>query len=261
MFPKNFTGYIIPFLMITSCSTPTQKFLDTTKKNDVPDKLNEIIQKTGKLSEEDINVTVYKNVISAVVGINTTSVERNFFSFVPVKGTGSGVIINKNGYILTNYHVVENASKLDVTLSDKSSWEATAISGDKDKDVAVIKISAPTEKYSVVSLGNSDNIIIGQKVLAIGNPYGLSGTLTTGIVSSLNRTLPAEDGTILKNIIQTDAAINPGNSGGPLLNSEGEVIGINTAIFSPNGGSVGIGFAVPINEIKNVLMSLESKIK
>ncbi len=252
---------LIIILLLSACTSPNQKLVDSTKKNEVPGKLDDIIQKTGKLSDEDINITVYNTVSSSVVGINTTSIARTFFSFVPVKGTGSGVIINKNGYILTNYHVVENARKLEIFLSDKSSWEATAIGGDKDKDVAIIKISAPTQKYSVASLGNSDEITIGQKVLAIGNPYGLPGTLTTGIISSLNRTLPAEDGTILKNIIQTDAAINPGNSGGPLLNSKGEVIGINTAIFSPNGGSVGIGFAVPINEIKNVLKSLESKIK
>jgi S1-C subfamily serine protease len=258
---KVISGFSISVLiMISSCATPSQKIIDAPKVNEVPAELNKIIASTGQLSDEDINITVYKSVISSVVGINTTSVARDFFSFRPVQGTGSGVLISKNGYILTNYHVVSNANKLEVTLADKSSWIAKTIGGSKEKDVAVIKIDAPSSKYTIASLGDSNGITIGQKVLAIGSPYGLSGTLTTGIISSLNRTLPAEDGTVLKDIIQTDAAINPGNSGGPLLNSKGEIIGINTAIFSPNGGSVGIGFAVPINNVKDVLNEIQAKL-
>lgn len=247
-------------MTLASCSTPTQKLVGETTVSQVPTKLNSILQTTGQVTDEDINVTVYKSAISSVVGITTTSNSRSYFNFNAVKGTGSGVIINKDGYILTNYHVINGAKKVEVLLSDKSSWTATVIGGDKDKDVAVIKISAPGANFTVANLGNSDNINVGQKVLAIGSPFGLDGTLTTGIISSLNRTLPAEDGTVLKDIIQTDAAINPGNSGGPLLNATGEVIGVNTAIFSPNGANVGIGFAVPINKIKEVLKALEAKI-
>lgn len=247
-------------ITLASCSTPTQKLTGETTISQVPTRLNSILQTTGQVTDEDINVTVYKSTISSVVAITTTSTSRSYFNFNAVKGTGSGVIINKDGYILTNYHVINGAKKVEVALSDKSSWTATVIGGDRDKDVAVIKINAPGANFTVASLGNSDNINVGQKVLAIGSPFGLDGTLTTGIISSLNRTLPAEDGTVLKDIIQTDAAINPGNSGGPLLNATGEVIGVNTAIFSPNGANVGIGFAVPINKIKEVLKTLEAKI-
>ncbi|MBC7473146.1 MAG: trypsin-like peptidase domain-containing protein [Candidatus Sericytochromatia bacterium] len=257
---KFLLSMLLTSLFVVSCSTPNQKIIDTTTNNDVPTKLNSIIQKEGQLSEENINITVYKSVYPSVVGINTTSITRDYFSFNEIKGTGSGVIISKNGYILTNYHVVDNAKTLEVTLSDKSVWPAKQVGGDKDKDVAVIKIEAPAALLTAANLGNSDSVAVGEKVLAIGSPYGLFGTLTTGIISSLNRNLPAEDGTVLKDIIQTDAAINPGNSGGPLINSKGEIIGINTAIFSPNGGSVGIGFAIPINKVKETLKNIQASL-
>jgi S1-C subfamily serine protease len=154
---------------------------------------------------------------------------------------------------------VSNAQKLEVTLADGSKWPAKVIGTDPDDDLAVIRIDAPKEKLKVISMGDSKDLKIGQKVLAIGNPFGLARTLTTGIVSSLGRTIRSESGTLMEDIVQTDAAINPGNSGGPLLNSEGEIIGINSAIITPSGGSVGIGFAIPVNTAKRVIPELIAK--
>jgi putative serine protease PepD len=182
-----------------------------------------------------------------------------FFNAFPTQGSGSGSIIDTKGQILTNHHVVANAQKLEVTLADGSKWPAKLIGSDPDSDLAVIKIDAPKEKLKVIPMGDSKNLKIGQKVLAIGNPFGLQRTLTTGIVSSLGRTIRSESGTLMEDIIQTDAAINPGNSGGPLLNSEGEIIGINSAIISPSGGSVGIGFAIPVNTARKVVPQLIAK--
>jgi putative serine protease PepD len=155
--------------------------------------------------------------------------------------------------------VVANAQRLEVTLANESKWPAKLIGSDPDSDLAVIKIDAPREKLRVISMGDSKNLRIGQKVLAIGNPFGFQRTLTTGVISSLGRTIRSDSGTLMEDIIQTDAAINPGNSGGPLLNSEGEIIGINTAILSPSGGSVGIGFAIPVNAAKKIVPELMAK--
>jgi len=182
-----------------------------------------------------------------------------FFNAFPTQGSGSGSIIDMKGHILTNYHVVEDAQKLEVTLADESKWPAKLVGSDANNDLAIIKIDAPKEKLKVVPMGDSKGLRIGQKVLAIGNPFGLQRTLTTGIISSLGRTIRSEEGTLMEDIIQTDAAINPGNSGGPLLNSEGEIIGINSAIISPSGGSVGIGFAIPANIAKRVIPELIAK--
>jgi S1-C subfamily serine protease len=198
--------------------------------------------------DEEINIRVYRATSPAVVNITTTAVAYDFFlNPVPKEGTGSGAIIDPSGYILTNFHVIDGARRLEVTLADASKWPARPVGADPGNDLAVIKIEAPTEKLSVIPLGDSSKLIVGQKVLVIGNPFGFERTLTVGIVSSLGRSIRAENGRLIRGIIQTDAAINPGNSGGPLLNANGEVIGVSTAIFSPSGGSVGVGFAVPIN--------------
>jgi putative serine protease PepD len=148
---------------------------------------------------------------------------------------------------------------LEVTLADGSKWPAKLVGSDPDSDLAVIKVDAPKERLKIIPMGDSKNLKIGQKVLAIGNPFGLQRTLTTGIISSLGRTIRSESGMLMEDIIQTDAAINPGNSGGPLLNSDGEIIGINSAIISPSGGSVGIGFAIPVNTAKRIIPELISK--
>jgi putative serine protease PepD len=182
-----------------------------------------------------------------------------FFNAIPAQGTGSGSIIDNLGHIMTNHHVVADAQKLEVTLADGSKWPAKLAGSDPDNDLAVIKIDAPREKLKIIPMGDSKKLRIGQKVLAIGNPFGLQRTLTTGIISSLGRTIRSDVGTLIEDVIQTDAAINPGNSGGPLLNSDGEIIGINSAILSPTGGNVGIGFAIPVNTAKRVVPELISK--
>lgn len=208
-------------------------------------------------ADERNNIAVYERVSPGVVNINTTSfVEDFFFGVYPQQGSGSGSIIDTKGHILTNYHVIEGAGRLDVTLADNTSYPATVVGADPDNDLAVIRIQAPPERLRVVPLGTSRNLRVGQKVLAIGNPFGLNQTLTSGIISALGRPLRSENGRTIENVIQTDASINPGNSGGPLLNSAGEMIGINTAIYSPRGGSVGIGFAVPVDVAKQIIPDL-----
>ena len=210
--------------------------------------------------EEKSNIAIYEKATDGVVNITSTAIQMDFFlNAFPTQGSGSGSIIDTKGHILTNHHVVANAQKLEVTLADESKWPAKLIGSDPDSDLAVIKIDAPREKLRVIPMGDSKNLKIGQKVLAIGNPFGLERTLTTGIISSLGRTIRSEAGTLMEDIVQTDAAINPGNSGGPLLNSEGEIIGINSAIVSPSGGSVGIGFAIPVNTAKRVIPELIAK--
>jgi S1-C subfamily serine protease len=210
--------------------------------------------------EERNNIAVYEKVADGVVNVTSTAVQMDFFfNAFPTQGSGSGSIIDVKGHILTNHHVVADAQKLEVTLADGSKWPAKLVGSDPDNDLAVIKIEAPKEKLKVITMGDSKNLRIGQKVLAIGNPFGLQRTLTTGIISSLGRTIRSDVGTLMEDIIQTDAAINPGNSGGPLLNSDGEIIGINSAILSPSGGNVGIGFAVPVNLGRRVVPELISK--
>jgi S1-C subfamily serine protease len=210
--------------------------------------------------EERNNIAVYEKVADGVVNVTNTAVQMDFFfNAFPTQGSGSGSIIDTRGHILTNHHVAANAQKLEVTLADESKWPAKLVGSDPDNDLAVIKVDAPKEKLKIIPMGDSRLLKIGQKALAIGNPFGLQRTLTTGIISSLGRTIRSESGTLMDEIIQTDAAINPGNSGGPLLNSEGEIIGINSAIISPSGGSVGIGFAIPVNTAKRVIPELIAK--
>jgi S1-C subfamily serine protease len=228
------------------------------------------IESTGKLwtepetartagydHEEQNNIDIYKMANQATV--NVTSIvyrEGWFFQLYPEEGQGSGFLIDAEGHILTNRHVVRGTAQLTVTLADKKTYRAKVLGTDQRNDLALIKIDA-SRKLPFLKLGNSDSLIVGQKVLAIGNPFGLNGTLTTGIVSSLGRTLEAEQGRPLEDMIQTDAAINPGNSGGPLLDSHGSVIGINTAIYGQ--GNMGIGFAMPVNRAKAMLDEYHTK--
>ena len=205
--------------------------------------------------DEQNNIEVYKAGREATVNITSVVYRQNmFFQVYPEQGTGSGFIIKPTGEILTNNHVVNGARELTVTLADKKIYTATVLAKDARVDLALIKIDAPG-KLPSLTLGNSDALVVGQKVLAIGNPFGFEGTLTTGVVSSLNRSIQTEQDRKLEGMIQTDAAINPGNSGGPLLDSHGNVIGINTAIFSQT--NVGIGFATPISKAKAMLMEIE----
>lgn len=205
-------------------------------------------------SEEQNNISVYKKNISSVVNITSRAVAFDFFNgLVPQEGQGSGFIIDKEGHILTNYHVIAGARQVDVTLHNRKKLRATLVGTDSSHDLAIIQIKEPN--LTPMVLGDSRNLQVGQKVYAIGNPFGLSGTLTRGIVSSI-RSVQEPDGMTIDEAIQTDAAINPGNSGGPLLNWHGEVIGINTMIASNVGQSAGIGFAIPINTAKAVLNDL-----
>jgi S1-C subfamily serine protease len=205
-------------------------------------------------SEEQNNITVYRKNIGSVVNITSKAVTFDFFyGLVPEEGQGSGFIIDKEGHILTNYHVIEKASQIKVTLHNRKTYTATIVGIDRSHDLAVIQIKAPD--LTPMVLGNSGSLQVGQKVYAIGNPFGLSGTLTRGIVSSI-RQVQEPDGMRIDDAIQTDASINPGNSGGPLLNMHGEVIGINTMIASNVGQSAGIGFAIPINTAKAVINDL-----
>jgi len=221
-----------------------------------PDKL-EITEAASQESldpEEQNNITVYRKNIPAVVNITSKAVTYDFFyGLVPQEGQGSGFIIDKDGHIVTNYHVIADARQVEVTLHNRRKYRATVVGTDPSHDLAVIQIKAPNLTPAV--LGDSRNLQVGQKVYAIGNPFGLSGTLTRGIVSSI-RPVQEPNGSRIDEAIQTDAAINPGNSGGPLLNWHGEVIGINTMILSSVGQNAGIGFAIPINTAKAVLNDL-----
>lgn len=206
-------------------------------------------------SEEQTNIAVYKKAMPAVVNITSTAVAFDFFyGPIPQEGQGSGFIIDKEGHILTNFHVIANAREVEVTLSNKKKYKATVIGRDRSHDLAVIQIKAP--ELTPATLGDSKGLTVGQNVYAIGNPFGLSGTMTRGIISSL-RPIRTPEGAEIDEAIQTDAAINPGNSGGPLLNSRGEVIGINAMIATGGSNqSAGIGFAIPINTAKQVITDL-----
>jgi S1-C subfamily serine protease len=208
--------------------------------------------------EERTNITVYERVNRSVVNISTKGVDsQNFLLWeVPSEGAGSGTIVDSAGHILTNFHVVEGARKIDVTLFNAETLPARIVGGDAGTDVAIIKIDAPPELLSPVAFGDSTRLRVGQRAFAIGNPFGLERTLTTGVISSLNRELPGRNHRKLRSIIQIDAAINPGNSGGPLLDSHGRLIGMNTAIASRTGQSSGVGFAIPISTIARIVPQL-----
>ena len=215
----------------------------------------------GPLSQDESeNIEIYRRVSPGVVNITTTTLGFDFFfSAVPQRGSGSGTIIDARGHILTNHHVIEEARLLEVTLlTEERKFEAKVIGADPPNDLAIIKIDPANAPLTVVPLGTSTDLRVGQKALAIGNPFGLQGTLTVGVISSLQRSIQDQSGRLIDDVIQTDAAINPGNSGGPLLNARGELIGINTQIFSTSGGSIGIGFAVPVDTARRIVPDLIS---
>lgn len=212
------------------------------------------ISDPSTVSDEQNSIEVYKAISPGVAFINTTSYTQDFWGDVQEgKGTGSGSVIDDQGHILTNYHVVEDAQKLTVSFGGDKVYPATYVGGDPDTDLAVIKIDPPATGLTIVPLGDSDKLVVGQKVLAIGNPFGLDRTLTTGVISGLQRPIRARNNRPIDAAIQTDASINPGNSGGPLLDKYGKMIGINSQILSPAGGSVGVGFAIPANTAKRVV--------
>ncbi len=209
---------------------------------------------------EETVIGVNREASSGVVNITTSAVGTDLFlQAAPGEATGSGFVLDQQGNIVTNNHVVENAEKLEVTFADGSTAEAKLVGGDPGNDLAVIKVDVPASVLRPLKLGDSNALQVGQLAIAIGSPFRLQGTVTIGVVSSLGRDLRAGTGRVIGGIIQTDAAINPGNSGGPLLNSSGEVIGVNSAIFSPSGGNVGIGFAIPVNTVKRWVPELIAK--
>jgi S1-C subfamily serine protease len=209
---------------------------------------------------EEENVRIYRQASPAVANIVTRAVQYDFFfNAVPIEGAGSGFVIDADGHILTNYHVVQGADTIEVILGDQSHYKAKYIGADTRNDIALIQIDPAGHKLATLKLGDSRNLLVGQRVLAIGNPFGFESTLTTGVVSSLGRTVQTGDNTFIDEAIQTDASINRGNSGGPLLDSHGDVIGINSAIYAPTGTTAGIGFAIPINTARRVAEDLITK--
>ena len=218
------------------------------------------VEARGSLAEdEQNNISVFKAVSPSVVHITTLELARSFLSLdvmqIP-RGTGSGFIWDDRGHIVTNFHVIQGAGAARVTLSDQSNYKASLVGAFPDRDIAVLRIDAPKEKLRAIVVGGSGELQVGQKVYAIGNPFGLDQTLTTGVISALNREIESVTRRPIRGMIQTDAAINPGNSGGPLLDSAGRLIGVNTAIYSPTGAFAGIGFAIPVDEVNRVVPRL-----
>jgi S1-C subfamily serine protease len=210
-------------------------------------------------NDEQNNISVFKSASPSVVFVTNTQLRRQRFSLnvmeIP-RGSGTGFIWDESGLIVTNFHVVQGANKITIELQSNKSYQATVIGSAPEKDIALLKIDAPNEDLQPLPLGDSTSLAVGRKVLAIGNPFALDTTLTVGVVSALGREIKSITNRTIKNVIQTDAAINPGNSGGPLLNSNGQLVGVNTAIYSPTGASAGIGFAIPVNAVKVIIPQL-----
>jgi S1-C subfamily serine protease len=218
-----------------------------------------VTAREGLFEDEKRTIGIFRQASPSAVHITTLAVRRDRLtrnlSRIP-QGTGSGFIWDREGRVVTNYHVIQGADAADVTLADQSVWKARLVGGFPDKDLAVLVIDTPKERLRPVPLGTSHDLEVGQSVFAIGNPFGLDQTLTTGIISALGREIESANGQTIGDVIQTDAAINPGNSGGPLLDSAGRLIGVNTAIQSPSGASAGIGFAIPVDEVNRVVPQL-----
>ncbi len=246
----------------------------TTKGNNEDENLKEVkaLQvktsiETSESSEDDIDavggfkltkdeksvIKLFEKRAPSTVFINTSTYERDYWTRdvteIP-RGSGTGFIWDKEGHIITNYHVVQGADRAKVTLSDQTTWDAKMVGFEPGKDLAVLKLETPSDQLKPIPLGESENLKVGQFVFAIGNPFGLDQTLTTGVISALGREIASVSGAPIRDVIQTDAAINPGNSGGPLLNSSGQLIGVNTAIYSPSGAYAGIGFSIPVDVVK-----------
>jgi S1-C subfamily serine protease len=219
-----------------------------------------VVTPRGELAgDEKDTIALFKAVSPSVVHVTNLSAQRDGFTLnvqaVP-RGSGTGIIWDDRGFVVTNFHVLDGASAARIVLADHSTYETSQIWGFPDKDLAVVRINAPKEKLKPITVGTSADLQVGQKTLAIGNPFGLDQTLTTGVISALGREIESANGRPIRGVIQTSAAINPGNSGGPLLDSAGRLIGINTAIVSPSGASAGIGFAIPVDEVNRVVPQL-----
>ena len=247
MFSSLISAGIVLFMLRWPSPPPAQAALQQTKSASYPPIVS---------PEEETNIRIYRESSRSVVYVTSTRLKVGFWlQVIPEQGTGSGFLIDSEGHILTNNHVIAESDRLEVTLYDETTFEAAIVGRDPVNDIALLKIDCPEGKCFSLELAESEEMLVGQKVLAIGNPFGFERTLTTGIISSLGRRLESDYG-VMDGLIQTDAAINPGNSGGPLLNSRGEVIGINTVIASRTGESAGVGFAVPVSTVKRILPDL-----
>ena len=236
-----------------------QTWLDSASLND-PRATSRTVTARGELfSDERSTINLFRQASPSVVNITTIGVERDLFTLnlyqIP-QGTGSGFVWDINGDIITNFHVIQNADSAQVTLADQSNWKARVVGVAPDKDLAVLRIDAPANRLRPIPIGTSKDLQVGQSVYAIGNPFGLDQTLTTGVISALNREIESVTRRPIQGVIQSDAAINPGNSGGPLLDSAGRLIGVNTAIYSPSGTSAGIGFAIPVDTVNRIVPEL-----
>ena len=222
-----------------------------------PPATNEAPIPAGLLPDERNTIEVFRRTSRSVVFIVNSQLQRDFFSLNAVevpRGSGSGFVWDSKGHVVTNFHVIQGRDAMyKVTLADGQKYEAEFVGGEPNKDLAVLRIKAPAASLYPLERGDSENLVVGQKVMAIGNPFGLDQTLTTGVISALGREIQSVRQTAITDVIQTDASINPGNSGGPLIDSSGKLIGLNTAIYSPSGASAGIGFAVPVSVIKRVV--------
>ncbi len=247
--------WAIVFLLVSIALRRTQ----SVPLHNAEAEAREITPRGGLTSDEEARIAVFREVSPSVVFITPFEYASRFFSLnaleIP-KGSGSGFVWDDDGHVVTNYHVIAGADRIYVTLADHSSWPARVVGFEPDKDIAVLKIERPAEKLKPIAVGTSNDLNVGQTVLAIGNPFGLDQTLTVGVVSALGREIESMNGRKIRDVIQTDAAINPGNSGGPLLDSAGRLIGVNTQIASPSGSSVGIGFAVPVNTINEIVTDI-----
>jgi S1-C subfamily serine protease len=252
-----FTSAVFAAVTVLGVQQLSSRFQPFTSALNVVEPAN--ITDPSLATDEQNNIEVYKSIAPGVVYIQSTTTVRDFFGLFSrqAEGAGSGSIIDAQGDILTNYHVIADAEKLTVSFGSGKEYPARVVGKDPDTDLAVIRLlEQPKEPMTVVPLGDSDKLIVGQKVLAIGNPFGLDRTLTTGVISGLERPIRAQNGRQIEGAIQTDASINPGNSGGPLLDSRGRMIGINSQIESPSGASAGVGFAIPVNIAKRIVPQL-----
>lgn len=239
---------------ITAPTTPSNT--ENTVVADPNSNRREIAPIKHIISEEEATIKIFEESAPSVVFITTSKVRQDYWSRnvteIPA-GNGSGFIWDREGHIVTNYHVIEKADRAKVTLSDQTTWDAELIGIEPNKDLAILKIKAPAEKLKPIPVASSHDLRVGQSVFAIGNPFGLDQTLTTGVISALGREIQSIGGRPIRGVIQTDAAINPGNSGGPLIDSNGRLIGVNTMIYSPSGASAGIGFSIPSDEVNWVV--------
>lgn len=249
---------VLLIAIITSCIYFTSLYVRSTMQAETPViPLPEVAQNTEFLQDEVNNINIYNQIAPSVVNVTSVKVNQTFFRKYDEPSGGSGFMWDKQGHIVTNYHVIQGSNKVFISLQgDNVQYPAKVVGLAPAKDIALLKIDAPKKLLKPIPLGTSDNLLVGQKTIALGNPFGLDNTLTTGIISALNRKINSTWNVEIHGIIQTDASINPGNSGGPLLNSSGKLIGVNTAIISKSGTSAGLGFAVPVDTVKRIVPQL-----